>query len=74
VITSFSSDERWDFYKSYVSILIVHQLILVLLSVRRVAGGRLYRWLVDETEPLQLVGRSQERKNWKISNIQKSNP
>lgn len=58
--TIFLSDERWYFYKSYVSVLVIHQLILVLLSVRRVAGGRLYCRLVDETEPLQLVGRCQE--------------
>jgi len=54
------SRKRWYFYKSYVSLLVVHNLVLVLLCIRRVAGSRLYRRLVDESETLQLVGRCQQ--------------
>ena len=56
---SSSSDEWWDFYKSYVGVVIIHQL-LVVLGIRSVAGSRLHCRLVDETETLQLVGRCQE--------------
>ena len=57
VVISFWSDESWYFYKSYVGILVIHQLLLVVHSI---AGGRLYCRLVDEAETLQLVGRRQE--------------
>ena len=49
--------EWWYFYKSYVSLLVIHQILLVVHSI---AGGCLHRRLVDEAETLQLVGRCQE--------------
>lgn len=52
--------ELWYFYKSYVCVVVIHQLLVVVLGIRSVAGSRLYRRLVDESEPLQLVGRRQE--------------
>jgi len=58
--TILSSDERWDFYKSYVGVGVINQLLVLILGVRRVAGSRLHRRLVDETKALQLVGRRQE--------------
>jgi len=48
-----------EFHPSYVSILVLDQLVIV-LSVSGVTGSRLHRRLVDETKALQLVGRCQE--------------